>query len=202
MSDANIYRLHPISPESKCIRVLDILPVAAQASNPDDEPIRSVLRTVNLDDQPQFTALSYVWGNDPPTPQYFVSFEEAQAQVTANCYSALRHLRKKLGQFTIWVDAVCINQADVAEKSQQIPLMGDIYGLADLVYIWLREGTSGTDRAMQYLARDHLGPYIKSSNPIAAAWYLVMSTKWSYRSLPIPLSGEQTSLCCWYMYNS
>jgi hypothetical protein len=27
----------------------------------------------------------------------------------------------------IWVDAVCINQTDDAEKSQKIPLMADIY---------------------------------------------------------------------------
>ncbi|KAF2826116.1 hypothetical protein CC86DRAFT_276577, partial [Ophiobolus disseminans] len=109
-----------------------------------------------LDDQPHFTALSYVWGNDPPTHrcfQLFVECEGAKLQVTANCHSALRHLRKKLGKMTIWVDAVCINQFDLAEKSQQIPLMSNIFSRAEIVYVWLGQGTPGTDRAMRFFER-------------------------------------------------
>jgi hypothetical protein len=34
----------------------------------------------------------------------------------------------------VWIDAICINQADEDEKRKQIPPMGEIYGFADVVY--------------------------------------------------------------------
>lgn len=42
----------------------------------------------------------------------------------------------------IWLDAVCINQADMSEKALQIPLMADIYRNASAVSIWLDCGTA------------------------------------------------------------
>ncbi|KAF2001907.1 heterokaryon incompatibility, partial [Amniculicola lignicola CBS 123094] len=92
-----------------------------------------------------FTALSYVWG--PPGPSH-VFLLGIPFPVTSNCYSALWHLRKKLGAFCIWVDALCIEQANIKEKEQQIPLMGQIYSSAENVYIWLGEGNAATERAM------------------------------------------------------
>ncbi|KAK0715346.1 heterokaryon incompatibility protein-domain-containing protein [Lasiosphaeris hirsuta] len=44
-----------------------------------------------------------------------------------------------------WIDAVCINQADAAEKATQIPLMGHIYSSASRVLGWL--GADATDLA-------------------------------------------------------
>jgi hypothetical protein len=49
----------------------------------------------------------------------------------------LRHLRKISGSRYLWIDAICLNQADDAEKATQIPLMGEIYGQARKVRIWL-----------------------------------------------------------------
>jgi len=37
----------------------------------------------------------------------------------------------------LWIDAVCINQEDDAEKSFQVSMMGEIYYQADRVIIWL-----------------------------------------------------------------
>ncbi|OQV07916.1 hypothetical protein CLAIMM_12270 [Cladophialophora immunda] len=56
-----------------------------------------------------------------------------------------------LGSFTIWVDAICINQDDEAEKSRQIRLMSAIYRGATEVFIWLGDGNERTNRAMSYL---------------------------------------------------
>ncbi|KAK4155829.1 heterokaryon incompatibility protein-domain-containing protein [Chaetomidium leptoderma] len=38
---------------------------------------------------------------------------------------------------SIWIDALCINQADTAEKNAQVPLMSRIYRQAEQVPIWL-----------------------------------------------------------------
>ena len=41
--------------------------------------------------------------------------------------------------FAIWIDAICINQADAAEKSDQVSRMGVIYSRAARVIVWLGE---------------------------------------------------------------
>ncbi|KAL1875267.1 hypothetical protein Daus18300_003338, partial [Diaporthe australafricana] len=43
----------------------------------------------------------------------------------------------------IWIDAICINQADLAERSQQVAIMGSIYSGADCVLSWLGEPSRG-----------------------------------------------------------
>ncbi|KAK3299826.1 heterokaryon incompatibility protein-domain-containing protein [Chaetomium fimeti] len=48
-----------------------------------------------------------------------------------------RRARVGGGNLPIWIDAVCINQADPAEKSKQIPMMRDIYAKAACVFSWL-----------------------------------------------------------------
>ena len=44
----------------------------------------------------------------------------------------------------IWIDALCIDQASVEEKSSQVTLMGEIYELASVVLIWLGPATSNS----------------------------------------------------------
>lgn len=48
-----------------------------------------------------------------------------------------RRARVGGGNLPIWIDALCINQADPAEKSKQIPMMRDIYAKAECVFSWL-----------------------------------------------------------------
>ncbi|RII13657.1 hypothetical protein CUC08_Gglean004427 [Alternaria sp. MG1] len=36
-----------------------------------------------------------------------------------------------------WIDAICINQSDINERSEQVPRMGDIYSMASRVWIWM-----------------------------------------------------------------
>ncbi|CAN9305633.1 unnamed protein product [Alternaria alternata] len=58
-------------------------------------------------------------------------------RVTTNLEQALRHLRDVKNDLTLWVDAVCINQSDSSEKSQQVALVGQIYRQCAQVRIWL-----------------------------------------------------------------
>lgn len=45
----------------------------------------------------------------------------------------------------IWIDAICINQSDDAEKSVQVAMMADIYAGAKNVIVWLGEGTDSLE---------------------------------------------------------
>jgi hypothetical protein len=51
----------------------------------------------------------------------------------------------------LWVDAICINQADDTEKSLQVSLMGQIYRIAEDVAIFLGQEKDDSAMVMQYL---------------------------------------------------
>ncbi|KAF2640327.1 HET-domain-containing protein [Massarina eburnea CBS 473.64] len=99
-----------------------------------------------------FAALSYVWGDASDTRIIVVN--NYPMHVTANLESVLRHLRDKnefSGRFMLWVDALCINQKDLAERAAQIQRMRQIYGMAWTVVAWLGEGSVRSDAAVQLL---------------------------------------------------
>ncbi|KAH9209562.1 heterokaryon incompatibility, partial [Leptodontidium sp. 2 PMI_412] len=53
----------------------------------------------------------------------------------------------------IWIDAVCINQQDPAERSSQVGLMDEIYKGAQLVIAWLGKKDRYTERALRLIAQ-------------------------------------------------
>jgi hypothetical protein len=148
MSSAYSARHLPLDPESRWIRVFDLQP---PSSGNEEDPIHGQLRAVCLDDNPSYSALSYAWGN--PLPSRQVVFEAGQSlSVTENCYNALQQLRHSFRRRTLWVDSICIDQANEEEKSHEVSLMRDIYNQADKVYIWLGKGTTHSDYAFDWLA--------------------------------------------------
>ncbi|KAL8364833.1 hypothetical protein RB595_003893 [Gaeumannomyces hyphopodioides] len=66
-----------------------------------------------------------------------------ELRVTANLCAALRHLRHPLVERILWVDAICINQADKDEKGQQVQFMAEIYARATRVLVWLMDPPKG-----------------------------------------------------------
>jgi hypothetical protein len=153
---AHLYASHPIPSASHSIRVLQVQ--AAPDETNEDQIIACSLSVVDLDAHPHFAALSYVWGR-PATESYQLLCDNVHLTITETCYSALWHLREKLGAFCIWIDAVCIDQNNGEEKAQLVALMGEIYANAHEVYIWLREGSPATKRAMAYLRDGGLKNY-------------------------------------------
>lgn len=82
-----------------------------------------------------YEALSYTWGD--PSPKFSVQCNGKALSVASNLYSALQHLRRTDTRRYLWIDAICINQNDLDEKSTQILHMLDIYKEAARVVIWL-----------------------------------------------------------------
>ncbi|KAK8074122.1 ATPase [Apiospora phragmitis] len=117
------------------IRVLELVEPATPTRKPHCR-----LRTVTLQPGLEFTALSYMWG-DPALNEEIILNEEP-LRITKSLANALRWVKhhwqqyfpgQDRSEFCIWADAVCINQEDNTEKSFQVPLMGKIYGTAELV---------------------------------------------------------------------
>lgn len=119
----------PLSSTRPTIRLLLLLP------GDFNDDICGFLIEVPMATKPEYMALSYVWGDRTDTVSIQLFGQEFP--VTKNLAAALRHIRDREGIHKIWVDAICINQADVAEKNLQVALMGTIYRSAAEVLVWL-----------------------------------------------------------------
>lgn len=126
---ASLVPLQPLDLHRKQIRILLLLP------GKEADPIRCELYTAHLCDNPHYEALSYVWGNPKIVRPIFL--EGRQVQVTVNLEAALRSLRLSYEPRHMWVDALCINQTDDAEKTHQVSLMKEIYEGTTLGLLWL-----------------------------------------------------------------
>lgn len=95
---------------------------------------------VILDDAPEsrlhpfqrYKALSYVWGDTSDLQT--IKLEGEDFLVTRNLMAALKTVRHPKKGKKVWIDAICINQADLEEKKTQIPLMGRVYQQAKSVW--------------------------------------------------------------------
>ncbi|KAI0888953.1 HET-domain-containing protein [Annulohypoxylon maeteangense] len=101
--------------------------------------IECLLHQMPLEDATTFYPLSYVWGDT--THQETIMLEGQPFQVSKNLYSALHQFRQRPHDIGhprdyFWIDAICINQKDVAERSRQVSRMMDIYH-AGLTVVWL-----------------------------------------------------------------
>ncbi|KAK8137164.1 hypothetical protein PG984_005104 [Apiospora sp. TS-2023a] len=194
------------------IRILQIEPAADL-----DAPFALSLQTVGLHNQPKYDALSYTWadeeGDDARTvpveiragsSQLEVRLREDgsgssspcehtihQAFITKNCNSALRRLRSTDRPRFVWIDALCINQEDVAERTHQVLLMSRIFLVAKHVAVYTGEATPLTDRLFDTL-NDLPEDEISVSSPFTAIMKQVMhgknATAQTSRPEQLPLS--------------
>lgn len=83
----------------------------------------------------EFDALSYAWGTRPAGLRMYCNRQPLD--ITLNLDTALRHLRYVDDERYLWVDQLCIKQADLVEKADQVQLMFTIYNKAQTVVAWL-----------------------------------------------------------------
>lgn len=124
-----LFPYKPLDTARREIRLAYIAPAS------QDAPIVCNLIHVSLNSDVQYLALSYVWGD--PSRTLPIQLDGHTFQVTENLEAALRHVRLISTPRTFWIDAVCINQTDIAERNQQVELMGAIYESAVQVQVWL-----------------------------------------------------------------
>lgn len=82
-----------------------------------------------------YEALSYVWGNQNTPCEIMV--DGKILSVTISLYDALCHLRQPHEDRILWVDALCIDQSNIKERSHQVNHMGEIYRKCENVIVWL-----------------------------------------------------------------
>jgi hypothetical protein len=127
-------------PSGPSIRVVRLKP-GEQGSR-----IECSLITGSLEDM-EFEALSYVWGVS--LHSYRIDLDRKPFFVTYNLHVALAALRHRDHDVFFWIDAICINQNDNAEKSSQVQMMRDIYAKATRTHVWLGLATDDTSRTFE-----------------------------------------------------
>ncbi|OCL06341.1 hypothetical protein AOQ84DRAFT_271030, partial [Glonium stellatum] len=82
-----------------------------------------------------YSALSYTWGDN--ICPYPIRLDGGDFWITQNLRDALHQLQQDRKADYLWVDAICINQIDLREKSVQVKMMTRIYESAHKVFVWL-----------------------------------------------------------------
>lgn len=128
------------------IRLLRLMP-----HQDKNAPIRCQLFDYPLHDSDKGThlyeTLSYVWGSSDRPQSILIG--DCDFPVTANLYAALEHLQDRFLERVLWVDAICINQKDMEERSRQVQAMAMIYAKSSRVLVWLGQAETDGDHALE-----------------------------------------------------
>lgn len=71
--------------------------------------------------------------------------------VTENLEAALQQISSEGETFRIWIDALCINQNNLVERSHEVKRMKEIYRGASKVVVWLGQKTQYTTFAFDFI---------------------------------------------------
>ncbi|KAK0511293.1 hypothetical protein JMJ35_005866 [Cladonia borealis] len=142
-SSTQTYQYLPLK-HDRDIRLLCLLPGFNEA------PLSCFLMIVSLSNLPVYEAISYTWG-EPIFSAWIKCAPRGRLPITENLSTALLHLRLADQIRVLWVDAICINQQDLVERSHQVTLMRDTFEGAENVIVWLGEDTGNADKAFEIL---------------------------------------------------
>ncbi|KAG7291152.1 hypothetical protein NEMBOFW57_001164 [Staphylotrichum longicolle] len=151
------YEYSGLTPGARTFRVLRLFPPrSGDQSHRDDfsAVLKGSIELQDLDspDRHRYDALSYCWeGSIEPSPylrqrkdRVIIETPDGRTShiaISPALSTALRFIRARGQPLPLFVDQICINQADTDEKSQQVNLMGDIYRNCERVLAWLDVAT-------------------------------------------------------------
>jgi Heterokaryon incompatibility protein (HET) len=86
----------------------------------------------------RYKAISYAWGTEKERRiSWKIYINGASTEITKASFEVLKAMRSPYKAVTVWIDYICIDQANKLEKDYQIPLMPLIYMHAAEVIVWL-----------------------------------------------------------------
>ncbi|KAF4629775.1 hypothetical protein G7Y89_g8367 [Cudoniella acicularis] len=141
---AFLQRLHKITHESQQRIATSLAEMEKMLFT--ETTIECTMETVSLKNFPLFVALSYTWGD--PALNRAIRVNGQTVNVTTNLWDALLRVRKDEQFVTLWADAICIDQGNDLERSEQVCLMKSIYEKAVSVMVWLGPASNDSDNLM------------------------------------------------------
>lgn len=130
--------------------------IALDPSTDEETPLTcSIINHRRSKQGPSYCAVSYTWDKPEFSRTLEVRWDgdTSYLRITPNVDALLRYFRKPDRPHYLWIDAVCLNQADEVEKAQQVPLMGRIYEEAEKVHIWLGPETEMTAKLFTFFRK-------------------------------------------------
>ena len=126
--------------------------------------------------RPAFVAISYTWGSPGDARELRVNGRPFKVRV--NLWNLLSHLRQRGESRFLWIDALCIDQQNLEERSFHVNMMAEIYEQAEMAIVWL--GLPSEDRrqarSMEFVAE--MADFAKKHSQLLAKFrdtYLVDS---------------------------
>jgi hypothetical protein len=132
------FEYEPLPSKRRSIRLLNLF-----SSSPENPQIECKLVVVDIDPKKltrgsigkEYEALSWCWGTAQPTAYINIRKNGRiySKKVQPDLLAALKALRHPQEDRYLWIDAVCIDQADIGERNHQVEMMSTIYGQAKSV---------------------------------------------------------------------
>ncbi|KAK6221565.1 hypothetical protein LQW54_001337 [Pestalotiopsis sp. IQ-011] len=157
---SRLYSQVPLRSRNGTIRLLTIEPRSHKSDRPEGKDVvQCFLKLEDLKTQHSgFAAVSHACEAEG---EGNVMVNGALVPVSDDIVALLQSLQHDHDAVTIWIDALCINYADVEEKSAQLAQIPRIFSAASSTVIWLGQAAAGSDGAMDALNRldeEHLTP--------------------------------------------
>ena len=146
-STSQRHSYQPLHPEQKEIRLLTV------HAGIDGSQLQCSLQHVSLlaENRAKYETISYAWGD--PTNRAHVMIDNNIHECPGSAHAALCCLRFAEKKRVLWIDSVCINQKDYAERSQQIAMMSDIYSLSERNLAYMGEADEFTEGALSSISK-------------------------------------------------
>ena len=137
-------------------------------TEPVSTQIQVRLTTHDIRSLPCYIAISYEWGTSKASRLILV--DGRAMLVGKNCYRVLRQVQRQGASVYYWIDAICIDQWNNAEKSKQVQLMGMVYRNAQSTAVCI-----GEHDASSALLYGHVKETVEPESPIPASVDSTMS---------------------------
>ncbi|KAH8680284.1 heterokaryon incompatibility protein-domain-containing protein [Ilyonectria robusta] len=117
----------------------------------------AVLQAFALDEPlPAYRCISYTWAIDETgTARTFaLEIDEETLPVLGSLGPFIQTLRAKdqlLDGSWWWIDSICIDQANLEERAEQVQRINLIYGQAEITVVWLGIQSSDSDLAVDFV---------------------------------------------------
>lgn len=149
-----------------------------------NDELRGVIWTTASDYAGHYATLSYVWGSSKQFPHQLKT-ACGPLGITDSLRAALVRLRRKDESLTLWVDAICIDQANDTEKSKQIILLPEIFQMSAYTFAYI-DGDHDHSKAIQMIKQVQA---LRLFGPESEAWPADLPrcpSSWVDKKIPPP----------------
>jgi hypothetical protein len=140
------FQYTPLDLSARNVRLLEIQPGLTWSTiqcTIKHEPLRK-----------NHVCLSYMWGSEKDTAVILVNGRKFL--IRHNLYNFLKLARRHGVRERLWIDAICIDQANAHERNHQVRQMADCYKMAKYVLIWTGHALSDLRRVFLRLKSTQL----------------------------------------------